>query len=65
MPKKIAEIRSKTLKPVPSEYLKDRAGPGSKRLHYVEGDYILFQINEIFGVECVDISVPQSPSRNS
>lgn len=58
MPKKIAEIRSKTLKPVPSEYLKDRAGPGSKRLHYVEGDYILFQINEIFGVECVDISVP-------
>lgn len=58
MPKKIAEIRSKTLKPVPPEYLKDRAGPGSKRLHYVEGDYILFQLNEIFGVECVDISVP-------
>lgn len=58
MPKKISDIRKSILKPVPPEYLKDRAGPGSKRLHYVEGDYVAFQLNEIFGVECVDITIP-------
>lgn len=58
MPKKISDIRKSILKPVPSEHLKDRAGPGNKRLHYVEGDYVTFQLNEVFGVECVDITVP-------
>jgi hypothetical protein len=58
MPKKISEIRRSILKPVPTEHLKDRAGPGNKRLHYVEGDYVTYQLNEIFGVECVDITVP-------
>lgn len=58
MPKKISDIRNKILKPVPPEHLKDRAGPGSKRLHYVEGDYVAFQLNDIFGVECVDITIP-------
>ena len=58
MPKKISDIRKSILKPVPAEHLKDRAGPGNKRLHYVEGDYVTFQLNSIFGVECVDITIP-------
>lgn len=58
MPKKITDIRKSILKPVPAEHLKDRAGPGNKRLHYVEGDYVTYQLNEVFGVECVDITVP-------
>lgn len=58
MPKKISEIRKSILKPVPTEHLKDRAGPGNKRLHYVEGDYVTYQLNDVFGVECVDITVP-------
>lgn len=58
MPKKISDIRKSILKPVPAEHLKDRAGPGNKRLHYVEGDYVTFQLNDVFGVECVDITIP-------
>lgn len=58
MPKKISDIRSKLLKPVPKEHLKDRKGPGGKTLYYIDGDYVTFQLNEIFGVENVEITVP-------
>lgn len=57
MPKTISEIRKSLQKSVPKDHLKDRNGPGGKKLYYVEGDYVNYQLNEIFGVENVDIVV--------
>ena len=55
MPYKISDIREKLHQAVPPAHLKERTGPSNQKVHYVDGDYVIHQLNENFGVENVDI----------
>lgn len=54
MPHKINTIRVKLGEKVPDRYMKTRKGAGDKTFHYIDGDYIYYMLNELFGVENTD-----------
>ncbi|GHE76672.1 hypothetical protein GCM10019059_39900 [Camelimonas fluminis] len=54
MPRKISEIRAKLNTRVPDSAFNQRTGSGGKTYHYIDGDFITFQMNDIFGIENID-----------
>lgn len=54
MAKAISEIRTALNSRIPEQYMKTRDGNGGKTFHYINGDYINYKLNDVFGVENVD-----------
>ncbi len=42
---------------VPKEHMKVRTGPSNSSLHYIDGDYVVHKLNELFGAENVSTFV--------
>ncbi|TGZ80445.1 Rad52/22 double-strand break repair protein, partial [Ascodesmis nigricans] len=45
----IATLQSKLNKQLGPEYLSQRAGPGGKKVHYIQADKLINLANEVFG----------------